>query len=482
MEEKIKKFKNKFKFEYLDNLFKRFLNLSIFLKLGIIVGICVVISFSLFVYFYLKVQQHFILFHHSGKEFMVYKKIFFIIAFIIISSLILGAISFYYLVKKPLNEILSKIEVNLEKLIYRKYETEGGFKIKYYPKDELGRVVEKVNTLFEDMKELQKFRLAIEADDTVQEIYERLGFYLKKLSFKEFIIYQVSNSLNTMEVVYKSDKNLEYNSEKIFNADKCRAKRTGKIVTDLEIPNICKSFTYLNKKHHYCIPMISGNKILAIIQLILPFSEEVNLREFKKKLTLAQVYIENAAPVIDSKRYQEALKEQTFRDPLTKLYNRRFFESIIDNLTAQILRRGTVLGVLMADLDYFKSVNDKYGHDVGDLVLKQTATILSKSVRKSDLVVRFGGEEFLILLVDIRPGEAEKIAEKLRARIEAHQFKINGEFIRKTISIGVAEFPVDGKAIWEVIKYADVALYKAKELGRNKVVRFKPEFWTEEEY
>jgi len=285
-----------------------------------------------------------------------------------------------------------------------------------------------------------------------------------------------------MEVVYKSDKNLEYNSEKIFNADKCRAKRTGKIVTDLEIPNICKSFTYLNKKHHYCIPMISGNKILAIIQLILPFSEEVNLREFKKKLTLAQVYIENAAPVIDSKRYQEALKEQTFRDPLTKLYNRRFFESIIDNLTAQILRRGTVLGVLMADLDYFKSINDKYGHDVGDLVLKQTATILSKSVRKSDLVVRFGGEEFLILLVDIRPGEAEKIAEKLRARIEAHQFKINGEFIRKTISIGVAEFPVDGKAIWEVIKYADVALYKAKELGRNKVVRFKPEFWTEEEY
>lgn len=185
---------------------------------------------------------------------------------------------------------------------------------------------------------------------------------------------------------------------------------------------------------------------------------------------------------IESKRFAEALKEQTYRDPLTNLYNRRFLEGIIDNLVAQILRRGTGLGVLMCDLDYFKSINDKYGHDVGDLVLKETSQLLAGNVRKSDLVVRFGGEEFLVLLLDIKEGEAEKVAEKLRKAIELYEFKTPKGIIRRTISIGVSEFPQDTSAIWEAIKFADIALYKAKEAGRNKVMRFRKEFWTEEEY
>ncbi len=141
-----------------------------------------------------------------------------------------------------------------------------------------------------------------------------------------------------------------------------------------------------------------------------------------------------------------------------------------------------MLGILMCDLDYFKSINDKYGHDVGDLVLKETARLLSENVRKADLVVRFGGEEFLILLVDVREGEAEKVAEKLRKIVETYEFKTPKGTLKRTISIGVSEFPVDTSAIWEAIKFADVALYKAKEAGRNKVIRFRQEFWTEEEY
>ena len=136
----------------------------------------------------------------------------------------------------------------------------------------------------------------------------------------------------------------------------------------------------------------------------------------------------------------------------------------------------------MCDLDYFKSINDKYGHDAGDIVLKETAKLLVSNVRKSDLVVRFGGEEFLILLVDVKKGESVRVADKLRSIIETHEFKIPQGGVKRTISIGVSEFPIDTGAIWEAIKFADVALYKAKELGRNKVVRFKREFWTEENY
>jgi len=133
----------------------------------------------------------------------------------------------------------------------------------------------------------------------------------------------------------------------------------------------------------------------------------------------------------------------------------------------------------MCDVDFFKKVNDEYGHDVGDEVLVGVAKILKENVPKSDVVARFGGEEFLILLVDIRKGEAERVAEKLRQKVEGTYFETKAGSLKKTISIGVSEFPVDSKGIWQVIKFADVALYKAKQLGRNRVVRFRPEMWKE---
>jgi len=136
----------------------------------------------------------------------------------------------------------------------------------------------------------------------------------------------------------------------------------------------------------------------------------------------------------------------------------------------------------MVDVDYFKEVNDTYGHDMGDKVLKEVAKILTKTVRESDLVIRFGGEEFLVLLMDVQSGKSEDVAEKIRRAVESHTIESFGVVLRKTVSIGVSEFPEDSEKIWQCLKYADVALYKAKEMGRNRVVRFRPEFWTEESY
>jgi diguanylate cyclase (GGDEF)-like protein len=98
------------------------------------------------------------------------------------------------------------------------------------------------------------------------------------------------------------------------------------------------------------------------------------------------------------------------------------------------------------------------------------------------MVVRFGGEEFLVILMDIREGEAEMVAEKIRTLVEGSKIKIVGGFIQKTISIGISEFPKDTEQFWEAIKFSDVALYKAKETGRNRVVRFTPDMWTKEKY
>ncbi|MDA3971687.1 MAG: GGDEF domain-containing protein, partial [Desulfobulbaceae bacterium] len=111
------------------------------------------------------------------------------------------------------------------------------------------------------------------------------------------------------------------------------------------------------------------------------------------------------------------------------------------------------------------------------------AAILQESVRESDIVIRFGGEEFLILLVDVDENQTPKVAEKIRAAVEDYTFQLPGTDIKKTLSIGTAEFLYPGvKGVWEVIKQADVALYKAKDSGRNQVVVFSPELWPEKSY
>jgi len=136
----------------------------------------------------------------------------------------------------------------------------------------------------------------------------------------------------------------------------------------------------------------------------------------------------------------------------------------------------------MVDVDFFKQVNDQYGHDVGDTVLKRVADILNKSVREADIVVRYGGEEFIVLLVDVEKGKSVEIAEKIRKKVENMVIHTDGVTLKKTVSIGVSEFPHDSDRFWQCIKFADIALYRAKETGRNKVVRFEKSMWEREEY
>jgi len=385
------------------------------------------------------------------------------------------------MVKRPLERLTNKITELITNPRVSLVEMENISCFGAY--DEIGKLANSVENLIQQFRDLETYRHLIENDEDLTDIYQRLGKTLEKLGLGAAVIYEVSNSSNTMTVVYKSDDELDVSPEPLFHADKCRAKRTGEIVESITVPEPCKYYEYLGVTNHICIPMTSGGKVLAVVEVHLPATvTTLKSKGIMEKLSMARRYIEETAPVVETKRYALALKEQSLKDPLTGLCNRRFLEGILDNLTAQVLRRNTALGILMCDLDYFKSINDKYGHDVGDLVLKELAKLLVSSVRKSDLVVRYGGEEFLILLVDMKEGESEKIAEKIRKRVEEHEFRTPKGIIRRTISIGCSEFPVDTTHIWEAIKFADVALYKAKEFGRNRVVRFKREFWTREEY
>jgi diguanylate cyclase (GGDEF)-like protein len=170
-------------------------------------------------------------------------------------------------------------------------------------------------------------------------------------------------------------------------------------------------------------------------------------------------------------RLREALRSQAIRDPLTNLYNRRYLEEMMERETRRAVRGEHGLGVLMLDLDHFKNFNDTHGHDAGDTVLRETAAFLLKSVRAEDIVCRFGGEEFVVILpvadVKATQARAERIRSKLRELSVMHQGQSLGTI---TVSIGVAELPQHGTSPRELLDAADAALYRAKREGRDRVM------------
>ena len=181
---------------------------------------------------------------------------------------------------------------------------------------------------------------------------------------------------------------------------------------------------------------------------------------------------------IRRKRYQEALKStyqksisMAITDALTGLYNRHYLNTHLGNMVKQSLKNGKHLALMMMDMDHFKAVNDTYGHDVGDLVLKQLANIIIQGSRSAELASRFGGEEFVILMPETNPQSALAAAQRMREVVESTPFKINdkGDIINKTVSIGIASLHPDGDSGESLLKRADEALYEAKNGGRNQV-------------
>ncbi len=167
---------------------------------------------------------------------------------------------------------------------------------------------------------------------------------------------------------------------------------------------------------------------------------------------------------------QEQLRDQAAHDPLTGLYNRRYLEDTIGRELIRAARYGHPIGIVMCDVDHFKTVNDAHGHLVGDEVLRVLADLVNRNTRGSDIACRYGGEEFLLLLPDASPELAYQRAEQLRAELEATPIVYEPTAIRVTASFGVAAFPDHGSTLDELIRAADEALYMAKNAGRNRVV------------
>jgi diguanylate cyclase (GGDEF)-like protein len=170
--------------------------------------------------------------------------------------------------------------------------------------------------------------------------------------------------------------------------------------------------------------------------------------------------------------FHENLMSSALRDGLTKLFNKRYLMDRLDSELKFAQRHETSLSLLMIDIDHFKKVNDLHGHLAGDAVLEKIASVLSKAVRNEDVVARFGGEEFAIVLRAIGLEPAAGMADRLRKLIEGTVVESGGTKLLATVSIGVAGFPsTPAKDVPELIEAADKALYRAKHAGRNRTMK-----------
>jgi diguanylate cyclase (GGDEF)-like protein len=350
-------------------------------------------------------------------------------------------------------------------------------KLPYSSNDEIGQLISNFNLFIDESYKLIKFKKTIEEDNNLETVYNRIFSLLNdEFNIENFNLFEVNNSKNSMKLIVSKGK-LCCKQDIFLDINMCRAARTANIVNSFEDRKMCMSFTCFESHRYICVPLIVGGNVGNVLQLIYE-NENVDMKIISR---LAK-FLKEAAPVIEAKRLLEQLKDSTLKDPLTTLYNRRFLDESAEMLAASTLRRNSKAGILMCDIDFFKKVNDVYGHNIGDRVLKEVAKVLKNSVRASDIVVRFGGEEFLIILQDVDGESSVAIAEKIRSNVEQLEIRVSGHALKKTVSIGVSVFPDDAKSFWQCIKFSDVALYKAKKTGRNKVVRFEHSMWEENDF
>ena len=210
------------------------------------------------------------------------------------------------------------------------------------------------------------------------------------------------------------------------------------------------------------IPLISFGQTLGVLTL-----HNARINAFRRsELQSLESVADICANSIQNAHYVERVKQLAYLDGLTGIFNRRFFELRIGEELERARRYGTGMAVIIADIDQFKSLNDEFGHLLGDEVLRQVSSLFHQQLRKTDVVCRYGGEEFAILLSQVNAQQALAIAEKLRAQVEAWQFP--GVPRTVTISAGVAVCPDHGSSRDELVRSADNALYAAKQLGRNR--------------
>ncbi len=295
---------------------------------------------------------------------------------------------------------------------------------------------------------------------TLPEAYVAIGQIARQLFAPESGTLSVTKtSQNLVEVVAAWGPAL--GGEPVFTHEGCWALRRGRVhhIEDSSDGLLCKHLHRPPPAAYICVPMMAQGEALGILHL--SYQEVGRLTESKQRFAVAVA--EHVALALSNLKLHETLRSQSIRDPLTGLFNRRFMEESLVREVLRAARNQGPLGVIMIDLDGFKSFNDTFGHDAGDTLLREFGFLLRNTIR-------YGGEEFTLILpeatLEATLERAEQIREEIKRLKVLHRDQDLGQV---TVSLGVAVFPNHGTTGEALLRAADTALYRAKIDGRDRV-------------
>lgn len=347
---------------------------------------------------------------------------------------------------------------------------------------------EKLEKTYQELKNhdaevslLNEMENALQACNSINETFRIIKINCQKLlPTTAGIVYLINPSRNYLEIA--TDWNSPTITEKIFSPQQCWGLRKGKnyfyLNSEINIP--CEHIGSHVSQPYICAPLLAQNEVIGLLYISFINTENLSEDEIKNIFSKHEALLKNLtvqlALAIANIQLRETLKTRSVRDPLTGLYNRAYLNEFLERDLERAHRNNMKIAVVMMDIDHFKRINDQYGHEAGDLVLKEIGKLLQANIRGSDISCRYGGEEFLIILYDSDIDGVISRIEQIRILISQMKSNQNGLPLEKiTASFGLAISPEHGDHSEVLIAAADQALYQSKKNGRNQLTIYKIE-------
>jgi diguanylate cyclase (GGDEF)-like protein len=232
--------------------------------------------------------------------------------------------------------------------------------------------------------------------------------------------------------------------------------------------------------NYLCVPLIAQGETLGVLYIedrasLVASSPEAMQFERTTLQRRASAVAERVSLALANLKLRELLRNQSIRDPLTGLFNRRYLEESLNRELHRANRTRRSVSLVMLDLDHFKHFNDTFGHQVGDILLKEVANVIKGRVRAGDLACRFGGEEFSLIIAEIDTAGTYRCVDNIRDAIKHLSLHHRGQTLGTiTVSAGIATYPAHGESAEDLVRAADEALYRAKKAGRDCIVVYEP--------
>jgi len=289
-------------------------------------------------------------------------------------------------------------------------------------------------------------------------------------------LFEWNNSVNLLEASAKWGQPLF--GESVFTPEQCWALRRGQVhcVADPSAPVLCAHLSRLSSANSICAPLLAAGETLGVLSVQgspyeLSLSKDVQQRLLSARQQLVEMLAGHIALALANLKLRESLRAQSIRDAVSGLFNRRYLDETLPREIHRASRNGRDLGIIMCDLDNFKSFNDTYGHAAGDTLLKSFGDLVGKVVRAGDIACRYGGDEFVLILLDTPLETAKRRAELLEREFSRTVIQYGDMFLNPgALSLGVSAYPMHGTNAGALLRVADEALYRAKNAGGKRVI------------